>query len=122
MSPSLGAGATAVRETSASPRAARAIRPSGRRASMHRTTDVRRRELREDLSRMAEREGFEPSDPRRGQPFSRPPDSATLAPLRGRFYRNLRGFRKSLGPLLATEWLQIRSLIQSEAASEDVRP
>ena len=25
----------------------------------------------------------------------------------GRFYRNLRGFRKSLRPLLATEWLRI---------------
>ena len=31
---------------------------------------------------MAEREGFEPPDPAKGQRFSRPPRSATLAPLR----------------------------------------
>ena len=32
---------------------------------------------------MAERVGFEPTVPFRVQRFSRPPDSATLAPLRG---------------------------------------
>ena len=33
----------------------------------------------------AERKGFEPLDPRRGQRFSRPPHSTTLASLRGEF-------------------------------------
>ena len=36
----------------------------------------------EAIEKMAERVGFEPTVPLRGQRFSRPPDSATLAPLR----------------------------------------
>ena len=47
----------------------------------------------ENPVRMAEREGFEPSEPLRIQRFSRPPDSTTLAPLQGEVTSSFRAFR-----------------------------
>src|SRR4051812_39517156 len=53
---------------------------------------------------LAEREGFEPSVPRKVQRFSRPPRSTTPAPLHRRDVSRLSPSRRERNPNLAPNW------------------
>ena len=69
------------------------------------------------LGAMAEEEGFEPSYPRRGKRFSRPPHSTTLPPLR-RVTWPLAGPRKVLAESQGFEpWRRFRRLHDFQSCS-----